>query len=185
MAGSARVGSVPRLLLAPVPLGRGRREKARHEHAVLRANAALAAALLLVGCVPFPHYGVALPEIMGTVHRNGKPVPNALVYMEHPTGEQCSFQSPDSTRTDGDGRFRLDVRKEFRFFVVMDSWSNWAVCIADGERRYQGWHERVLGGPPPKVELDCDLESAPRVRQIGNTMGKTMGVCRSSEWKDD
>jgi hypothetical protein len=129
------------------------------------------------GCAPIPHYAIVSPAVTGMVHRNGKPVENALVYLEHPMGENCAFTSDVVTRTDSEGQFYFAVRKEFRLIVFMDPTQNWQVCIVDGDKRYQGWYKSGLGGPPPEVYLDCNVEGEPHVRQIGNSMGKIMGIC--------
>ena len=137
--------------------------------------------LVINACAPFPHYEIVSPAISGKVHRNGKPIENAMVYFEYPIGdtESCSFESEFRTRTNGEGHFDFELRKEFSFFVFMDRWTTWQICIVNNGARYQGWYEHQLGGPTPEVTLDCNLESKPHVRQRG-TLLKTKGICSSS-----
>lgn len=143
---------------------------------------------ILSACVPFPNYAFTSPAVVGKIHRNGKPIADAVVYIEHPEDEACAFESEVVTRTNSDGEFRFAPRKELQFFIAMDPVHNWQVCIVDGNRRYQGWYQRGIGRlagiwrSAPEVTLDCDLENKPRVTQVGNSLDKTIGLCRAS-WK--
>lgn len=145
---------------------------------------------VLNACVPFPNHAFISPTVLGKVHRNGKPIAGAVVYVEYPDDETCAFKSEIVTRTNSAGEFRFEARQELQFFVAMDPIHNWQVCIVDGDRRYQGWYQHGIGRlagigrSAPEVALDCNLETTPHLTQIGNTMGKTMGVCKSS-WKYD
>ena len=133
--------------------------------------------LALGACAPFPHYEVVLPSIDGKIHRNGKPVSDAIVYFEYPdVNDSCTFKSEVFSRTNNEGRFQFEEKKKFRFFVFMDRWVTWQICIADGNARYQGWYEKRLGGYPSEVKFDCNLENEPQERQEG-TMLETKGVC--------
>jgi hypothetical protein len=146
---------------------------------ILKLGAQLALVMIINACAPIPHNEIISPSITGQVHRNGKPVENAVVYIEHPLIETCSFNSEVSTRTNGDGQFRFEVREEFSFFVFMDRFSNWQLCIEDSTAGYQGWYEHRLGGPDRKLTLDCNLENMPQVQEE-TPSSKIMGVCRSS-----
>jgi hypothetical protein len=143
--------------------------------------------LNLSACMPLPNYAYISPIVIGKAHRGGTPIPNAVVSIEHPRDEHCSYKSDVATRTNTAGEFRLEARKQFELFVFMDPFHNWQVCIVDGDRFYQGWYQRGLGRlagiwrSAPEVTLDCNLESTPHLTQIGNTLGKTMGVC-SATW---
>ena len=144
--------------------------------------------LFLSACVPIPNYAFLSPAVTGKVHRNGEPIENVTVYLEIPIGEKCSFKSENVTRTNSDGQFHFEPTKELQFILAMDPIHNWQVCIKDGDRQYQGWYQHGIGRlagigqPAPEVTLDCNLESKPHINKIGNTLGKTMGVC-SSSWK--
>ena len=148
-----------------------------HLSHISKFGALLILMMNLNACAPIPHHEIISPTITGKVHRNGKPVENAVVYIEHPLTETCSFKSEVSTRTNGDGQFRFEVREEFRFFVFMDRFSTWQLCIEDGTADYQGWYEHRLGGPNTELILDCNLESMPQVQE-DTPSSKIMGVCR-------
>lgn len=134
--------------------------------------------LALGACAPFPHYDVVVPSIVGKIHRNGKPVADAMVYFEYPepVDDSCTFQSEVSSRTNNEGKFQFDQKEQFSFFVFMDRWVTWQICIVDGNARYRGWYEHRFGGYPSAVRFDCNLETEPHERQEG-TMLKTKGVC--------
>jgi hypothetical protein len=144
----------------------------------LKREASLFAILALGACAPFPHYDVVLPLISGKVHRNGKPVADAIVYFEYPEpdNDSCSFESEVLFHTNKEGQFRFAQKERFSFFVFMDKWVTWRICIADGNARYQGWYEHRLGGYPSEVKFDCNLENRPHEREEG-TMLKTKGIC--------
>jgi hypothetical protein len=150
-----------------------------HSSHISKLSALSALAIILDACAPIPHNEIISPSITGQVHRNGKPVENALVYIEHPLNEACSFKSEVSTRTNDNGQFSFEVRKEFRFFVFMDRFSNWQLCIEDGTAGYQGWYEQKLGGADGELALDCNLENIPYV-QKDTPSSKIMGLCLSS-----
>lgn len=146
-----------------------------------RVIALFSVAAALSACVPFPHYALISPTVDGRVHRNGRPIDNANVYIEHPPGGQpkCSPTGRVATRTGSDGHFRFDMRKELRFILAMDPGCNWQVCIDDGTAHYLGWFENRIGCPSAQVALDCNLNDPSQVTKIGNSMGTTMGICRS------
>lgn len=148
---------------------------------IAKTGALLVLVPIFNACAPFPHYDIVSPAITGKVHRNGKPVENAMVYFEYPIKESCSFESEFRSRTNGKGQFYFELRKEFSFFVFMDRWVTWQVCIADGDARYQGWYEHAFGGYAPEVALDCNLESKSHERKQG-TMLKTMGICTNLKY---
>ena len=144
---------------------------------ILKIATLLVLSVNFSGCVPFPHYATSSPSVIGKVHKSGKPIENAIVYLEHPVDERCTFESDVLTYTNSKGQFQFELRKEFQFFITMDPWQNWQVCITEGDDRYQGWYQNVLGGSPQEIRFDCDLNSSIKVEHIGNSMGKTMGVC--------
>lgn len=154
---------------------------------ILEIGLLLILVLYLNACAPIPNYAFTSPAVIGQVHRNGKPIENAVVYIEYPRDENCSFKSEVVTRTNGSGEFHFEPRREFQFFVFMDPIHNWQVCIVDGDSRYQGWYHNGIGRlagigrPAPEVTLDCNLEHKPHV-QKDSPSSKTMGICRSS-WK--
>jgi hypothetical protein len=111
----------------------------------------------LSGCLPFPHRVTATPAIAGKVHRNERPVENAAVYIENGAG-QCSFRGNVLAHTNGKGEFCFQPTKEWRFFLVMDPAHSLRVCIAEGDKRYEGWAESGIGYAAD-MTLDCDLEN--------------------------
>lgn len=145
----------------------------------LKRGASLFLLLTLGACAPFPHYDVVVPLIDGKIHRNGKAVTDAIVYFEHPrsAGEECTFQSELFSRTNNEGRFRFEEKKQFSFFVFMDRWVIWQICIADGNARYQGWYEERFGGYLSEIRFNCNLEDEPHEAHEG-TMLEIRGICR-------
>jgi hypothetical protein len=146
---------------------------------ILKLGILSASVLILNACAPIPHHEIISPSITGEVHRNGKPVENAAVYIEHPLNETCSFDSEVKTHTDSNGQFSFEMREEFSFFVFMDRFSNWQLCIEDGTAGYQGWYEHKLGGPDSELTLDCNLDNMSQVHE-DTPSSKIMGICRSS-----
>lgn len=163
----------------PPPLAYSLIIKMIYSLCISKLGAFLTLVMVLNACAPIPHHEIISPSITGQVHRDGKPVENAVVYIEHPLNDACSFNSEVSTRTNGDGQFRFEVREEFMFFVFMDRFSTWQLCIEDGTAGYQGWYEHRLGGPDTELILDCNLENMPQVQE-DTPSSKIMGVCRSS-----
>lgn len=149
----------------------------RYKPHKLKLNPFLALLWVLAACAPIPHTEIVSPAITGQIHRSGKPVVNAIVYIEHPLHESCSSKREVSTRTDANGQFRFKVRKVFQFFVFMDRFSIWQLCIEDSTATYQGWYEQKLGGPDPELTLICDLETTPQVHS-DLPSSKIMGICR-------
>lgn len=141
-------------------------------------NVLLSLTVSLGACAPFPHYDVVSPSIKGKIHRNEKPAADALVYFEHPGPNKgtCSFQSERYVRTNKEGEFEFELRKQFSFFVFADRWVQWQICIADGNLHYQGWYEKALGGYPSEVIFDCNLENKSQEKQQGDLL-KTKGIC--------
>lgn len=140
-------------------------------------GALIAIAIVFSGCVTVSYDDIASPALRGIVHRDGKPVENALVSIESPRGDACAFTGGVSMRTDQDGRFQFAAQKGFHAFSLARSTSHFQVCIADGHFRHQGWYERETRGDSEQLTLDCNVESP--VPAFRNTMtGKAMGICR-------
>lgn len=148
---------------------------------ISRVLAPLGVAAVLSACVPFPHYQLVSPAIDGKVHRNGRPIENANVYIQHPADgkPKCSSKGEVAARTDSDGHFRFGMRKELQFILAMDHGCNWQVCIAEGASSYLGWFENGLGCPSAKMTFDCNLNDQPHETKRGNSRARTMGLCRS------
>lgn len=136
---------------------------------ILSAISALV--MSLNGCAPIPHDEIISAAITGQVHRNGIPVENAAVYIENPLNEICSFKSNVLTHTNSDGQFSLEVRKEFQFFIFMDRFSNWQLCINDGTSGYQGWYEQKLGGQTENLRWIVTWKMIYRWRTIRRAAG--------------
>lgn len=141
-----------------------------------KVGAALIMAALFNACVPVSYYAVVSPALTGKVHRDGKPIENAVVSLEVPRGDTCSFTSEVSTRTDRDGVFRFEAQKEFELLGSVGGISRFQVCIVDGYARHQGWYERRSRGLDEKLILDCNVQNPIPVFQDTPT-GKTMGIC--------
>ena len=144
----------------------------------LKTGATLCLILTLAACAPFPHYDVVVPSIEGKIHRNGRPVTDAIVYFEYPgpASDGCTFQSELVSRTNDEGHFQFEQEEQFSFFVFMDRWITWQICITDGNSHYQGWYEKRFGGYLPEIKFNCNLENEPYETREG-TMLETRGVC--------
>ncbi|MDH5669298.1 MAG: carboxypeptidase-like regulatory domain-containing protein [Nitrospira sp.] len=140
----------------------------------------MAIAILFSGCVSVSYDDIASPTLRGIVHRDGKPVENALVSIEAPRGDTCVFTGGVSMRTDRDGRFQFKAQKGFHAFSFARSTSHFQVCIVDGRFQHQGWYERKMRGDGEQLTLDCNMESP--VPAFRSTMtGKAMGICRITQ----
>lgn len=144
----------------------------------LKGGGSLCLMLVLWACAPYPHYDVIVPSINGKVHRNGKPVTDAIVYFEYPRSadEDCTFRSELFSRTNDEGQFQFEEKKQFSFFVFMDRWVTWQICITDGNAHYQGWYEKRFGGYLSEIRLNCNLENETQETNEG-TMLEIRGVC--------
>jgi len=80
-------------------------------------------------------------------------------------------------RTDREGRFSLERRKQTEYVVMMDRAFRFRVCIAEGGPRYQAWNGKGLGYPRPDMTLDCDSASEPEDKGKQDP-GSVRGICR-------
>ncbi len=147
---------------------------------IAKAALAVAGASLLAGCLPIPHHDAVSPAVDGTLHRNGRPVAGAQLYVENT--EDCTFPGAPLAQSDADGAFRIPLRQRMGYFMTMDPGRGpaWRLCIADGGRRYTGWYEAALMHYG-RLALDCNLESAPQKWGWRGYYGALYmaGVCRS------
>ncbi len=148
---------------------------------IAKAALAIAGTSLLAGCLPIPHHDTVSPAIDGTVHRNGRPVAGARLYVED--AKECTFRGEPLAQSDANGAFRIPLRQRIGYFMTMDPAIGpaWQLCIADGDRRYTGWYEEALMHHG-QLALNCDLESAPQTWSWRGYYGArytVMGVCRS------
>ncbi len=134
-------------------------------------------AALCSACASVPYDDIASPALYGIVHRDGKPVENALVSIEAPRGDACAFTGGVSMRTDRHGRFQFKEHKGLHAFSFARSTSHFQVCIVDGSFKHQGWYERKMRGDSENLTLDCNVQSPVPVFQ-NTMMGKAMGICR-------
>lgn len=134
----------------------------------------------LGACTMASHDAIVSPPVTGHVHRDGRPVENAMIFLEAPMGESCSFTSGASTRTDRTGQFHFEARRERSFQILPSqrSFYRFQICIADETRRYQGWYERTVGRTDEKVVLDCNVQR-PLPTYYETSRGKVMGICRA------
>jgi hypothetical protein len=139
----------------------------------------------LGACAMASHDAIVSPAITGRVHRDGRPVEHARIFLEAPRGESCSFAGGISTRTDRDGLFHFEARRE-RLFQILPSQGasyRFQICIADETRRYQGWYERTVGRMDEKVVLDCNVQG-PLPAYHETSSGKVMGICRADPHRE-
>lgn len=142
---------------------------------------AMAGTFLLSACIPFPHDFVLSPAIDGAVQRNGQPVAGARLYVEG--RKDCSWQGEPLATSDANGAFHIPQRQKWGYVIPMDPPPGppWRLCIAEGDRRYQGWYEESLTHYRG-ITLGCDLESAPRTWSYRGMYGArrtVTGLCRS------
>jgi hypothetical protein len=131
--------------------------------------------VVLSGCVAIPDPGnvLVVPEISGTVTRDGNPVPNVRVsYHRILEGGGCK-SSKDQVYTDETGAFRISTRDEFRFWLVFGDPSNtWGICLAGVGLEVIGWRGEGIGIPPSHAEFNCELSASVERTERG------VGVCR-------
>ncbi|MCP9448191.1 MAG: hypothetical protein NNA22_11575 [Nitrospira sp.] len=139
----------------------------------------------LGACAMAPHDAIVSPAITGHVHRDGKLVENALMFLEVPTGEPCSFTSGASTRMDQTGTFHFEARRgrPFQILPSQGSFNRFQICMADGARRYQGWYERTVRMTGEKIVLDCNVQR-PLPAYHETSSGKVMGICRADSRRE-
>ncbi|MFT4269145.1 MAG: hypothetical protein QM586_18330 [Xenophilus sp.] len=138
--------------------------------------ATLALALVCAGCVPWPHSVQIAPTVSGVVLDHGRPAPGVLVHWHtgdlRPAGDGCR-PSPSQVRTDAQGRFHLEGKKDFRTFSMMgDRLIAWRICIERDGVIYTGWQARAMGAAPEQVRMRCDFSD-------GGSAGG--GICRSDD----
>lgn len=148
------------------------------------ARAAGAAALLLMaGCIPLPHEEVTVPKLDGVVHRNGKPVAGARIYVGGGQG-YCKAAGAPLAITDAQGAFHIAQQNEMIYMLVMDPASSLQVCLFDGGGYYLGWLENRMGGMRATLRLDCNLQDPMRSWRLGG-YGEyapgVSGVCRAPD----
>ncbi len=138
---------------------------------------AAAGALLLGGCLPIPHRDTLSPPMEGAVRFNGQPVAGAQVYVG---GWECDFNGEPQARTDANGAFRIPRRDEISYFLAMDRFFAWRLCIVRDGKRYLGLFQRDFTYPYRKVRLDCDL-ATPQQEGAAEAQQPAPGVCRAEE----
>jgi hypothetical protein len=111
--------------------------------------------------MPWPHYEVVAPEIIGVATKGGHPLSDVVVHfnVNKPYSERECRESRIKTSTTTAGEFYFEAVKEFEAVVsVGDRFFGWAVCFdVDGEL-VLGWGRSEVGYSYPKVELICELK---------------------------
>lgn len=159
---------------------------------IAKTALAILVATWLSGCVilPLPEHEWLSPAVDGTVHRNGKPVAGARLYVEdrlYARDGPCAYQGKPVAQSDAKGVFHIPERQRMGYVIATAMEpplpSGWRVCIADGDRHYEGWYEEVYMHHE-RFSLDCSLESAPQTwgwpAWRGGTY-KVRGICRSPQ----
>lgn len=135
-----------------------------------RLAALVAAAVVLTGCVPWPHHYLTAPRIEGTVSRAGKPVGGAHVRLADlmtPSGTVAADAITQEAVTDAQGHFSLGPVRRFSWrshvplVSVYEHTAPWGLQLSTADGAWQpGWlsdyslFAEVLKVP---VMAHCDL----------------------------
>ncbi len=143
----------------------------------------------LTACAPWPHVEYEQPDIVGRVVDNGKPVPEADVFLGAKPGlnEPCSEVGERVAVSAVDGSFRIAGRSST---VLMRSWLNpasqtgriTAVCIRRPQAGVQiGALIMMFMDQPMSISMECDLSNKSVAKgdaQIASPLGQTQH-CRA------
>ena len=138
---------------------------------------ALAAALLLAGCLPWPHRDRLAPEIRGVLREGAEPLAFAHVRLDTSSDSSCTAPVL-SAETDASGAFVIGpVRSELRWLVLIiaDPLARWTFCVDTGSGRRTLLRQGGIGMPPGKLEVACDLEASGTQRI--EAFGSIEGIC--------
>jgi hypothetical protein len=139
---------------------------------------ALAAALLLGGCIPWPHRELLAPEISGVIRRGQEPLAPTRVYLDVSNDSRCTSPAL-AAKTDSAGAFEIGpVKSELRWLVLLfgDPVVRWRLCVDTVEGRRVLMHQGGIGMPPPRLEVACTV-AASAVTRI-DAFGTIEGFCK-------
>ena len=117
-------------------------------------------AALLVGCLPFPHWRRASPDIDGTLLRYDGPLAGVRVALsreEHlRKGDECR-NIVQETRTDDSGTFRLRATSSFMPLMLLpeDIKPLWVVCVESAGVLKAASVTRWGGDAPSHARVTC------------------------------
>ena len=129
-----------------------------------------AAAILLSGCIPYPHSVSLGPKISGVLVDNGEPVANTrIVYVVGQAYDDVDCTGKTiSTITDDRGFFQFSAPKDFRFvFVMGDEVFNWSLCAEVSKDKILLWQNSQFGVADGSYVVECDLRSEFAPTRIG------------------
>jgi hypothetical protein len=126
---------------------------------------ALLLALVLTGCVPFPHLRTTKPEITGILLQHGMPVTGVKIYtcIEGDFAKKCLKYK--ATTTDSQGRFFLEGAGYFAPSVslISEPLFNYGIDF-----KYLGgdyhWNEGGIGDTPERVDIRCEIRGRDKVQ---------------------
>jgi hypothetical protein len=141
--------------------------------------AILAASLALTACYPSYHKETRVPEIRGTLIRDGAPVSGVEVLLAQNVvnTRPCEILEP-ATRTDEQGAFTIPMQVRTRYFRGLLNPPEMvgrltAVCFrAPGDSPIFGGHFITRSHIPVTLQIACD-ESRP----IRSTLVKADSIC--------
>ena len=122
-------------------------------------------AIILAGCVPYPHLRSTKPEITGILLQNGLPVTGVMIYtcIDGDFAKKC--RKHKATTTDSQGRFFLEGAGFFAHTIslVSDPVFNYGIDF-----KYQGgdfhWNEGGIGDTPERVDIRCEIRGKNNVQ---------------------
>jgi hypothetical protein len=143
--------------------------------------AILAGGAALTACVPAYHKETRVPEIRGTLKRDGAPVSGAEVFLAQNvvTTRPCEILEP-ATRTDEQGAFTIPMQIRARYFRgVLNPPERvmrlTAVCFrVPGEAPIFGGHFITRSHTPATLQIACDESRPPR-----STLVKADSICHN------
>jgi hypothetical protein len=118
-------------------------------------------AVMLAGCVPFPHFDYYAPPTIGVVTQDGHPVVGAVLQMN-----SRSLQNTSTTRTNAAGEFAIAPIRVFHLttFILGDRVVTYELDIDVDGKEYLGYLDSE-GNTDSKLILGCDLGTpVPRYR---------------------
>ncbi|RYY97172.1 MAG: carboxypeptidase regulatory-like domain-containing protein [Comamonadaceae bacterium] len=116
--------------------------------------ALLVIATATAACVPVPQYRYDAPAVSGVIVDNGVPVAGAEVRIASQFAEDVRRAT-----TAADGRFAAEPIRRLVLTRALfgDPVTAYAVDIAVGTRRYDGYADSRVGPGPRVLHLACDL----------------------------
>jgi hypothetical protein len=120
--------------------------------------ACVACLAAFAGCIPLPHDQRRVPEISGTIYRNGAPWAGASVTLSYRSSD--GKEIPDRTITASkEGSFHFDPISEFNFFLTLgDRFDSWRLCFYGQAGIAFCWEERAMWGGPGALPLRCEVK---------------------------